>query len=124
MLLLAFSLPVLADEAVSTQPTIEQQLASIRASKIVAPVGYELTLDSRIHNLIIELCIHKAKVEPEETFVAMAKETMLPEVEGRMLTLKARQFNSIAASVMIGSTSDDTALLQLQMLSMNYPYWR
>ena len=121
MMVVVLALPVMAGETqAATTPGIAEQVASVRADKYVAPPGYSLSLDSRIYNLTVELAIHKFNVEPDEVFKAMARETMLPEMEGRMLSAKARQFNSIASLAINGLVSDDIALLQLQMLNYRY----
>lgn len=111
-------LHTLPDTNITPTPTPDMsgQITAMREQKIQAPTGSIITLDGRIHNLIIELQIHKLRIEPESIFKSMVQGEMLPEVAGSMLTLKATQFNGIATQVLNGSIDDDTAIFQLQSL--------
>lgn len=121
LLTIAPSLPVLAEEtqpAIVDTTSIVQQIDYIRSLKIVPREGQRITPDARIFNLTVELYIHKLKFEPEEIFQSMVQETMFPQGENVRLTLKAKQFNSIAIQAMYGMISDDDAIYQLQILSI------
>ena len=97
-------------------PTAEQlQIEAMRAQEIVAPPGYMLTINGRITNLIIELQIHKMRYEPNSTFRGIVQGMIM---QGSGLTIKAKQYNSIATQVMHGSMKDDEAIAQLQALSL------
>ena len=122
MMVVVLALPVMAGETqTAITPSIAEQVASVRADKYVAPPGCFLAFDGRIHNLVIELAIHKFKLEPNEVFIAMATETMMPEDVG-MLTWEAREFNSIANMAIHGLITDDDALMQLRFLRMSRRY--
>jgi len=102
-------------KATTLRPSKSDQIAAMRAQEIVAPVGSTLTINARISNLIIELQIHKLKYESNTTFKRIVQGMI---IQGSNLTLKAKQYNSIATQVMRGSMKDDKAIEQLQALSL------
>lgn len=97
-------------------PDMSGQIASMRRQKL--QMGPGITINGRILNLTIELQIHKLRSESESTFKSMVQGMMFQESSGT-LTLKARQFNSIANQAIYGSISDDSAISQLQALSQS-----
>lgn len=107
-----------AAKATTLKPGKAEQVAALRAQEIVPAQGSILTINARIHNLIIELQIHKLRYESSSTFKGIVKGMIIQETSGSTLTLKAKQFNSIATQVIKGSMSDDTAISQLQALSL------
>jgi len=95
-------------------PDMSGQIAAMRKSQDSRGPG--ISFNSRILNLTIELQIHKLRSESGSTFKSIVQGMMFQENLGT-LSLKARQFNSIATQAIYGSISDDTAISQLQTLS-------
>ena len=97
-------------------PDMSEQIAAMRKQKIQAGPG--VSLNGRILNLITELQIHKLRSESESTFKSIVQGMMFQENSSLgTLSVKAKQFNSIAVQAIYGSINDDTAISQLQTLS-------
>jgi len=97
-------------------PDMSGQIATMRKQKLQAGPG--ISINGRILNLTIELQIHKLRSESESTFKSVVQGMMFQESSGT-LTLKAKQFNSIATQAINGSISDNSAISQLQTLSLS-----
>lgn len=113
ILLLVFTLPALSAETTAkvTEPASSSQYVdNLRSLKVVAQQGSEIPINGRILDLIIELDIHKLKLESADTFKKMVKETMFPDDAD----LNGGKFQVIAKEVLLGTIDDDTALTQLQ----------
>lgn len=97
--------------------TTNEQIQYLRGLKINAPPD-RLTLGGRIHNLRIEIQIHKLGKEPKEEFQTQVEALMFPR--DAILTLYGKQFQEIAINVLTGLITDDEALQQLQSLYNNW----
>ena len=70
-----------------TLPDTSGQITALRAQKIIGPDS-TIAFNGRILNLIIELQIHKLRIEPESTFKSEVQGTMFQEV--RKLNIKPK----------------------------------
>lgn len=93
------------------KPSKAGQIAEMRSHKISPPS----TINARIHNLIIEVEIHKLRYESESKFKSIVKGAM---ISGKTLTIKAKQYNAISTQLMNKQVTDDAAIAQLQALSL------
>jgi len=100
---------------------ILEEIADMRAQKIIVPSGSWSTTNDRIQHLIIELQIHKLQFEPEFTFKIIVQNEMIKIPNNVISTLvqKAMQFDIIASHAIDGSISDDDAISQLKALDIN-----
>ncbi|MDR3599398.1 MAG: hypothetical protein P4L49_02765 [Desulfosporosinus sp.] len=111
-LTLAFTLPAFAEGTInSTDPT--QQIANLRIFEI--PCNSSIAFNGRIFDLITELQIHKLKVEPDITFTSNIQNLMIAP-SGNVLSLEARQLDTLILLSSYGIVTDDEAMSQARLL--------
>ena len=103
-----------SDSRPTQTPTVGVTVTALRNNKIVVGPESILTLDGRIHNLKIEIEIHKLRHEPESIFQAKVQELMFPQ--DSTLTIRTRNFQLICQQLLYGTITDGEAILRLNSL--------
>jgi hypothetical protein len=105
---------MITDDSSSIDPEYDQKVTEIEELRRLKVTGEYITLDARIHNLLIEIVIHSYEVESEEKYKQEIRNTMFPE--GSMLTSDGKMFQSIANMLVSGQISDEDAYTKLEEL--------